>query len=87
MLFLFYFFSGEGKSRSVTIILAYLIQIEKFELLTAIIYVKQRRTIANPNNGFVKQLIEFEQKNSSNGKTTLEKYLSQCGDDWVRKKE
>lgn len=51
-----------GKSRSVTIVLAYLVQELKMELQTAFRFVKEKRWIAEPNRGFVNQLAAFESK-------------------------
>lgn len=50
-----------GKSRSVTIILAYLITHQNFTLNEAYVHVKNVRNI-NPNLGFIKQLISYESK-------------------------
>jgi hypothetical protein len=51
-----------GKSRSTTIVLAFLIKHKKYTLLDALELVKKRRPMAHPNIGFLRQLIAFEQK-------------------------
>eukprot|EP01084_Bolivina_argentea_P159253 277379_1 len=48
-----------GKSRSATIVSAYLIYKYKYSVQTAIEYVKTRRYVANPNDSFIKQLQQF----------------------------
>ncbi|KAG6664434.1 hypothetical protein CIPAW_02G092900 [Carya illinoinensis] len=49
-----------GKSRSVTIVVAYLMKKHGMSLLKALEHVKSRRSKAAPNSGFVSQLREFE---------------------------
>ena len=51
----------QGASRSTTMVLAYLIKYEKLELAEALRLVKSKRDV-RPNDGFLLQLIEFEQK-------------------------
>lgn len=48
-----------GVSRSSSIVIAYLMQKNKWNLKTSYEFVKNRRAI-EPNEGFAKQLIEFE---------------------------
>jgi protein-tyrosine phosphatase len=49
-----------GKSRSPTIIAAYLIKKYNMTRDEALKYMKQHRKIINPNSGFMKQLKEYE---------------------------
>jgi len=49
-----------GVSRSVTIIIAYLMKKYNLTYLGALNYVKSRRTVANPNRGFQEQLQNYE---------------------------
>ncbi|XP_028967543.1 dual specificity phosphatase 28-like [Galendromus occidentalis] len=49
-----------GKSRSTSIVLAYLMKHRGMSLREAFLYVRDRRSIAEPNLGFFRQLIEFE---------------------------
>ncbi|KAI3927841.1 hypothetical protein MKW98_023442 [Papaver atlanticum] len=49
-----------GKSRSVTIIVAYLMQKRRLSLSQAVEHVKNRRPKASPNPGFIRQLQNFE---------------------------
>lgn len=54
-----------GISRSSSIVIAYLMKTRKWSLNRALNYVKNRRTIINPNPGFMKQLKEYEINNST----------------------
>lgn len=54
-----------GISRSVTIVCAYLIAIHKMTVNQALQYIKQRRPIAGPNDGFIQQLQDFQHKSIS----------------------
>ncbi|KAL6078358.1 Dual specificity protein phosphatase 2, variant 2 [Balamuthia mandrillaris] len=49
-----------GVSRSTTLVLAYLMAREGMTLRQAFIYVKRRRHVVRPNNGFLMQLVHFE---------------------------
>jgi len=60
---------NQGISRSATIILAYLIMNQNMSLHSAWLYLKQRRRIIRPNDGFLSQLIKWEM--AKHGKTTL----------------
>ncbi|XAO22662.1 hypothetical protein I312_101435 [Cryptococcus bacillisporus CA1280] len=51
-----------GKSRSVTIILAYLIHANAWTLKTSYAYVAERRKGISPNIGFVAELMQWEEK-------------------------
>jgi len=50
----------EGKSRSVSLCLAYMVTREKRPLAEALAFVKTKRSVARPNAGFLKQLIALE---------------------------
>ena len=50
----------EGKSRSATVVLAYLMDTEGMSLQQAMSTVKRVRPIANPNEGFLIQLQHYE---------------------------
>lgn len=52
----------QGISRSVTIVIAYLIFKLGYDYKKAEQYVKQRRGIACPNNGFMVELIQFHKR-------------------------
>ncbi|KAJ1417842.1 Tyrosine specific protein phosphatases domain [Sesbania bispinosa] len=60
----------EGKSRSVTLVLAYLMLRKKFTLLEAWNALKQVHRRAQPNDGFAKILLELDQK--LHGKVSME---------------
>jgi protein-tyrosine phosphatase len=51
-----------GRSRSVAIVLAYLMYKLRIPLSVALLHVRQFRTNANPNMGFINQLKAFEQE-------------------------
>ena len=51
-----------GRSRSVAIILAYLMYKLRIPLSVALVHVRQLRSNANPNMGFINQLKAFEQE-------------------------
>ncbi|PWZ01565.1 phosphatases II [Testicularia cyperi] len=51
-----------GKSRSVTIVIAYLIHSLRWTLRRAYSHVAERRNAVSPNIGFVAELMRFEQK-------------------------
>jgi dual specificity phosphatase 12 len=52
----FYFSSAMGKSRSATCVIAYLMQKHSVSAEQALSRVRQARSIAEPNEGFMKQL-------------------------------
>lgn len=49
-----------GKSRSVAIVLAYLMKINGMSLDEALAYIRSKRCIAQPNEGFMRQLKAYE---------------------------
>lgn len=49
----------QGISRSITMIIAYVIFTMKLDYKKAEAFVKQRRHVASPNNGFMVELIQF----------------------------
>jgi protein-tyrosine phosphatase len=49
-----------GKSRSAAVVIAYLMQHHKMSLKAAYEHVKQQRSIIQPNDGFMKQLMALE---------------------------
>lgn len=49
-----------GKSRSVSIVIAYLIRFQKMSCNTALEKIRLCRNIAHPNDYFIKQLIDYE---------------------------
>ncbi|CAF3182734.1 unnamed protein product [Rotaria socialis] len=49
-----------GRSRSASIILAYLMKYRQMSLREAFYYLRSRRPIIGPNFGFIKQLVAFE---------------------------
>lgn len=54
-----------GRSRSVSIVLAYLIKYHKMTFEDGLKLVKLNRSIAIPNDGFIEQLKEYYLKNHS----------------------
>jgi len=61
----------EGKSRSVTIVAAYLMSRHKFSLDNALATITSKRRIAQPNKGFLKELRNFEAKLQDDQKDEL----------------
>ncbi|KXZ56110.1 hypothetical protein GPECTOR_2g992 [Gonium pectorale] len=53
---------SEGKSRSVTLLLAYLMKVKGWRLKAAYDHVKQSRPVACPNAGFMARLLAFERE-------------------------
>ncbi|XP_028773987.1 dual specificity protein phosphatase 1-like isoform X1 [Neltuma alba] len=49
-----------GRSRSVTVVVAYLMKTHRMSLSQALEHVKSRRPTASPNLGFIRQLEDFE---------------------------
>lgn len=69
-----------GKSRSVTVVLAYLIHANAWTLKTSYAYVAERRHGISPNIGFVAELIQFEETELGNkGKGGESESQSQLG--------
>ena len=57
-----------GISRSVSLIIAYLIKYFGFTVEKALNYIQAKRTHVNPNKGFLDQLIEYERRVKFNNK-------------------
>lgn len=53
---------GAGVSRSATIVLAYLMGVEKMSLDDALEFLQDKRSVVQPNIGFHIQLMEFEKE-------------------------
>lgn len=51
-----------GISRSASLCIAYLMKYRKLNLRSAFFFLQSRRRIVHPNNGFFKQLIEYERE-------------------------
>lgn len=51
-----------GVSRSASLCIAYLLKYDNMSLYDAYKFVKERRPIIRPNNGFFRQLIDYERK-------------------------
>ena len=49
-------------SRATVFVIAYLMEYEKMSAEEATRFVLQKRSVTHPNDGFVKQLIEFEEE-------------------------
>jgi len=50
----------QGISRSATLVIAYLMETKGWSLMTSLTHVAMLRPVVDPNDGFMKQLIEFE---------------------------
>ncbi len=53
-------FSYAGVSRSSSCVIAYLIREQKMSFLNALSYVRQKRCVVHPNQGFGAQLQKYE---------------------------
>ena len=51
-----------GRSRSATIVAAYLVKYHNMSVDEALVYIKDKRTQVDPNPGYVKQLYEYEKQ-------------------------
>ena len=51
-----------GVSRSTSLVLAYLMKYQKMDLHTAFSYTHSKRPVIRPNNGFFRQLLNYEMK-------------------------
>lgn len=54
----------QGKSRSATVVIAFFMEKNKWKFDEAFEFVKKKREIISPNQGFISQLINYEKKNS-----------------------
>jgi len=64
-----------GKSRSASLVIAYLMREHKQTLKEAFEFVRSRRTIIKPNSGFMQQLIEYEQQLHGSNSMTMDHYF------------
>lgn len=77
-----------GKSRSASIILAYLMHSCDMDLMQAMEHLKQRRPIIEPNDGFVRQLFKYEQMlKGPNYSTRLEWKFKESEDERLARQE
>ncbi len=65
----------KGVSRSVSVLLAWMIEYRRTPLRAALAAVRARRSIADPNIGFVKQLIQYEEASLSSVSFAFEDML------------
>jgi len=64
----------QGRSRSVSIFLSWLIECKRMNLREALFHVKQRRRTAKPNMSFIQQLLDFETKILKTPSLTMEDF-------------
>ncbi|KAH8913481.1 DSPc-domain-containing protein [Atractiella rhizophila] len=65
-----------GRSRSVTMVLAFLIHRNNWPLKKAYAHVSERRPGISPNIGFVSELMKFEERTISSTRQTIENVAS-----------
>ncbi len=65
----------KGKSRSVTVIVAYLLKSYKLSLKEAYRLVKSKRDEIRPNSNFIRQLMRLEHQLNGTGKATIYNYI------------
>ncbi|CAM1297565.1 DUSP14 (predicted) [Pycnogonum litorale] len=70
-----------GVSRSASLCIAYLMKYEGMTLRKAYYYVKSKRPIIRPNDGFFRQLIDYERKLFASESVKLVKVTSVAGPD------
>jgi len=70
---------GAGISRSVTVIMAYLISYKNYNLRAAYALIKNKRKIVRPNNGFFRQLIEHERQTREDGRVSVRMIMTANG--------
>ena len=63
-----------GMSRSTTVVIAYLMKYRGMGLAQAIQHTKERRPVASPNTGFMRQLIKYEQRLFGRCTVSMERY-------------
>eukprot|EP01117_Protostelium_nocturnum_P015460 TRINITY_DN6001_c0_g1_i2.p1 TRINITY_DN6001_c0_g1~~TRINITY_DN6001_c0_g1_i2.p1 ORF type:complete len:392 (+),score=128.62 TRINITY_DN6001_c0_g1_i2:202-1377(+) len=63
-----------GKSRSASLVIAYLVKYNGMDLKTAFEHVRSKRSLIRPNEGFMKQLLKFEEEHLGKNSITLEEY-------------
>jgi protein-tyrosine phosphatase len=74
----------KGASRSAAIVAAYLIAKKEYTCVSAVNLMKERRSCVNPNEGFIQQLMEYENE-ITKAKQAMEKSLSQSVNQSVNK--
>ncbi|CAG8564885.1 28491_t:CDS:2 [Dentiscutata erythropus] len=73
-----------GISRSPSVVIAYIMRSQKKSLKDALAFVQERRPIVMPNQGFYKQLEEFETELSLNNNSDSEsKLMNQIGKNFI----
>lgn len=72
-----------GRSRSVTIVLAYMVAALDFDLASAYATVKSARSLARPNNGFWQQLERLELRVRGINSVSPEEYVRTDADDSI----
>lgn len=72
-----------GVSRSVTVVLSYLIRYSGMTLEQAIEYCRQKRPVIKPNRGFIRQLREYEDQLEELKKEMQEINIIACGSDFL----
>lgn len=70
---------GAGISRSATLIMAYLISHKHLTLRAAYALVRNKRKIVRPNNGFFRQLIDYERETRQDGRASVRMVLTANG--------
>ncbi len=69
-----------GVSRSPTVVLAYLTKYGNMNLREAYFLLKERRNVIAPNQGFWKQLVEFEK--IAKGENSVKIVVTDLWDEW-----
>ncbi len=72
-----------GISRSATFVIAYLMRKFKWDPRTATIFLQQKRSIVNPNDGFVNQLHRYYAKLLNSERVVIPSFNSDNNDDMM----
>ena len=72
----------QGKSRSASFVISYLMYHYKMNLITAYNYVKKIRNIIQPNIHFMNQLIIYEKKLFDNNSLTIWNYMNKTKEEY-----
>jgi protein-tyrosine phosphatase len=74
----------QGKSRSASLVISYLMYHYKMNLITAYNHVKNIRNIIQPNIHFMNQLINYEKKIFNNNSLTIWDYMNKTKEEYEK---
>jgi len=74
----------QGKSRSVSFVIAYLMYHYKMNLITAYNHVKKIRNLIQPNIHFMNQLINYEKELFATNSLTIWNYMNKTKEEYEK---